>query len=84
MLKHYLLKNGLDECNRFLRNHPNNIIVIDESTTIKNPKAKRTKNILALRWLSEMRRILTGSPVTKSPLDLYTQCAFLRSSTIRF
>ena len=70
-------KKGLDECNRFLINQPNNIMVIDESTTIKNPKAKRTKNILALRWRARMRRILTGSPVTKSPLDLYTQCAFL-------
>jgi SNF2 family DNA or RNA helicase len=27
--------------------------------------------------MSKYRRILTGSPVTKSPLDLYTQCAFL-------
>ena len=77
-------KKGLDECNRFLINQPNNIMVIDESTTIKNPKAKRTKNILALRWRARMRRILTGSPVTKSPLDLYTQCAFLDPALLGF
>ena len=76
MLKLYP-KNGLKACEEFLRNHPNNITVIDESTTIKNPKAKRTKNILRLRCLAKVRRILTGSPVTKSPLDLYTQCANL-------
>ena len=70
-------KNGLKACEEFLRDHPNNITIIDESTTIKNPKAKRTKNILRLRYLAKVRRILTGSPVTKSPLDLYTQCAFL-------
>ena len=50
---------------------------IDESTTIKNPAAKRTKNILSLRSLTKYRRILTGSPVTKSPLDLFSQCNFL-------
>ena len=53
------------------------LIGIDESTTIKSPTAKRTKNILELGTLAKYRRILTGSPVTKSPLDLYTQCEFL-------
>ena len=52
-------------------------MAIDESTTIKNPDAKRTKNICELAKLSRYRRILTGSPVTKSPLDLYKQCDFL-------
>jgi len=52
-------------------------MAIDESTTIKNPKAKRTKNILNLVPFSKYRRIMTGSPVTKNPLDLYSQCKFL-------
>ena len=52
-------------------------MVIDESTTIKNPKARRTKNILNLSTKSKYRRIMTGSPVTKNPLDLFTQCYFL-------
>ena len=77
-------KNGLEICNKFLINQNQNIMVIDESTTIKNPKAKRTKNILALRWRAHKRRILTGSPVTKSPLDLYTQCAFLDPALLGF
>ena len=55
------------------------MLAIDESTTIKNPSAKRTKAILALGKEATYRRILTGSPVTKSPLDLYTQCGFLNS-----
>jgi len=55
----------------------NGMIAIDESTTIKNPKAARTKTLLKISQEFKYRRILTGSPVTKSPLDLYAQCAFL-------
>ena len=77
-------KKGLKACEEFLRDNRNNITIVDESTTIKNPKALRTKNILKLRSLSKMRRILTGSPVTKSPLDLYTQCAFLDPQLLGF
>ena len=69
-------KKGTAFANKFLNSH-NTLIAVDESTTIKNPSAKRTKNILALSKLGKYRRILTGSPVTKSPLDLYTQCQFL-------
>ena len=61
---------------KFLSCH-NTMIAIDESTTIKTPTSNRTKNILALRQHAKYRRILTGSPVTKSPLDLYSQCEFL-------
>ena len=69
-------KKGLDFAAKFLSCH-SALVAIDESTTIKNPSAQRTKNILRLSKLSKYRRILTGSPVTKSPLDLYTQCEFL-------
>jgi SNF2 family DNA or RNA helicase len=31
---------------------------------------------------AKYRRILTGSPVTKSPLDLYSQCAFLNENLL--
>ena len=53
------------------------LMAIDESTTIKTPTAKRTKNIIKIGKYSKYRRIMTGSPVTKNPLDLYTQCEFL-------
>jgi len=53
------------------------MIAIDESTTIKTPTTKRTKNIIALREMAKYKRILTGSPITKSPLDLFSQCEFL-------
>jgi len=71
-------KKGLEFASKFMRCHET-MLAIDESTTIKNPSAKRTKSILALGKAAKYRRILTGSPVTKSPLDLFTQCGFLNS-----
>ena len=69
-------KKGVDFVTRFINCHET-LMVIDESTTIKNPEAKRTKNICKLGRLTKYRRILTGAPVTKSPLDLFKQCEFL-------
>ena len=67
---------GTNFASKFLSAH-NTLMAVDESTTIKNPKAKRTKNILKLSKNAKYRRILTGSPVTRNPLDLYSQCEFL-------
>ena len=77
-------KRGFNGCVDFLTKNKLNFVVLDESTTIKNKSAKRTKNILGLRQLSHIRRILTGSPITKSPLDLYTQCQFLSPELLGF
>ena len=77
-------KRGLDACVDYLSKNTSNFVVLDESTTIKNRTAKRSRNILKLRSLSRIRRILTGSPITKSPLDLYTQCQFLNPQLLGF
>jgi SNF2 family DNA or RNA helicase len=69
-------KKGKQFAEKFLSCHKT-LMAIDESTTIKNPGAIRTKNIIGLGKNVSYKRILTGSPVTKSPLDLYTQCWFL-------
>jgi len=68
----------------FLCRNPNNMMIVDESTTIKNRKATRTKNVMMLAKDAKYRRILTGSPVTKSPMDLFSQCAFLSPSALNF
>ena len=65
-------------------NGPKTLLILDESTTIKNPGAIRTKHLCRLGRLAKYRRILTGSPVTKSPLDLYTQCGFLSKELLGF
>ena len=60
------------------------MIAIDESTTIKNHKAKRTKALMKIAAGFKYRRLLTGSPVTKSPMDIYSQCEFLRPGLLGF
>jgi SNF2 family DNA or RNA helicase len=60
------------------------LMAVDESTTIKNPGAKRTKNIIKIGKYCHYRRILTGSPVTRSPLDVYTQSQFLDPALLGF
>jgi len=67
---------GMKFASKFLNSHKT-LMAIDESTTIKTPTAKRTKNIINLGKHAKYRRIMTGSPITKNPLDLYTQCEFL-------
>jgi SNF2 family DNA or RNA helicase len=52
-------------------------IIIDESTVIKSPKAKITKKFIKLGKTAAFRLILSGTPVTNSPLDVYTQAEFL-------
>jgi SNF2 family DNA or RNA helicase len=74
-------RKGVDFAAKFLNCH-NCLMAVDESTTIKNPDAKRTKNICKLAPAAKYKRILTGSPVTKSPLDLYKQCDFLQAELL--
>lgn len=53
------------------------LMILDESTKIKTPSAKRTQRIVAAGKHAAYRRILTGTPVTNSPFDIYTQMRFL-------
>jgi SNF2 family DNA or RNA helicase len=84
MLLHILVMNvealstekGVNFARKFINSH-NTLMAIDESTTIKTPTARRTKNIIMLGKNAKYKRIMTGSPITKNPLDLYTQCEFL-------
>ena len=84
MLLHVLVMNvealstekGVNFARKFINSHKT-LMAIDESTTIKTPTARRTKNIIMLGKQAKYKRIMTGSPITKNPLDLYTQCEFL-------
>jgi hypothetical protein len=53
------------------------LCVVDESTTIKSPKAARTKAAIRVGELCQYRRILTGTPTPRDPLDLWSQFRFL-------
>ncbi len=72
---------GTKFAQRFLFVH-NAMMAIDESTTIKTPNSKRSKNTEKTGKMAKYRRVMTGSPVTKSPLDLYQQCAFLSDACL--
>lgn len=54
-----------------------NTVIVDESTRIKNVKAKRSQAIVAIGKKASFRWILTGFPVTKSIMDVYGQILFL-------
>jgi len=68
---------GAKTAEAFLKYNPDCLMAVDESTTIKNRKAQRTKNVVKCARLAKYRRILTGSPITKSPMDLFSQCDVL-------
>ena len=76
-------KKGVKFASMFIQQNKT-MFIVDESTTIKNPEAKRTASCVRLGKYAYYRRILTGSPVTKSPLDLYSQCMFLNPALLGF
>ena len=60
------------------------LAVVDESTTIKNPKAKRTKSAMKIGKEAVARRIMTGSVVDNNPLDAFSQFEFLKPACLGF
>jgi len=54
-----------------------NFVVLDESSRIKSPKAQRTKFTLRNFGKSTWRYILSGTPITQNPCDIYCQYHFL-------
>jgi len=74
---------GVEFAKQFLRKRKV-FMAVDESTTIKNRSAKRTKNIVNVGGLAKYRRIATGSPITKTPMDLFSQCDFLDPHLLGF
>ena len=60
------------------------LLVVDESTRIKTPGAKRTKMIIKFGKNAKYRRILTGTPITKNAADVYSQFKFLDSQILGY
>lgn len=52
-------------------------LLVHNSHRIKSPKALRTQKLLHFGRGLRYKRILTGTPVTNSPFDVFTQLAFL-------
>jgi len=68
---------GMAEAERFGLCARRLMIVCDESDSVKNPTAKRTKNLMKLRNLSYWRRIMSGTPINNAPFDAFSQFSFL-------
>lgn len=60
-------------------------LIVDESSRIKNPDAISVKNIVKLRTLypNSYRLIMSGTPASKSPVDLWSQFDFLTTNYFR-
>lgn len=69
-------KPGLELAMDFLSAGPA-MMVVDESTSIKNHKSLQAKACFTLARYAKIRWILTGTPITQNPTDLFGQCWFL-------
>ena len=65
-----------DELQKFLLCH-NAMMVVDESTSIKNSSTGRTKRAWDLGGLASYRWIMTGTSITQGMEDLFAQFRFL-------
>ena len=68
-------------CEKFLKQQ-RTLMVVDEASMIKNNRAKRSKTIHRLGMLAAYRFALTGSPVTQSPLDLWSIFKFINPDVL--
>jgi len=55
------------------------IIIVDESARLKNPKAKRSKVMKKILHHSDRKLFLTGTPILNRPVELYSQLDMLGS-----
>lgn len=67
---------GLTFITMFLKMCPTGVYV-DESTWFNNPFAARTEALISLRQYCTIRRICTGTPITRSMADAWASFQFL-------
>lgn len=58
------------------------LVTVDESSKIKSNSAKRTKTVTKVGKGAYYRRIMSGTPVTQSPLDIFSQARFLNPNLL--
>lgn len=68
---------AIEYVKRFALANPHVMCAVDESSLIKTHNATRSGNVVDIGRMVDFRRILTGTPLTKNPLDLYMQFEFL-------
>lgn len=60
------------------------MMIVDESSYIKNHRALRTKWILELGKKCRWRLILTGTPISLGAVDLFSQMSFLSTEILGY
>lgn len=69
---------GRESAALFIRLHEGKVLMaVDESHDIKNYSSQRTRHIIEMGEHCAYRRILTGTPIAKSLVDMWTQFMFL-------
>lgn len=66
-----------EEMFKALRKWRPDMIISDESQKIKGPSTKQSKGMHRLGEVAKYKLILTGTPVTASPMDFFSQYKFL-------
>lgn len=72
-----------DLAERFLKGRQV-LMAVDEFTRIKTPGSKRTKNVIKLGAHAKFKRMLSGTPVTKGPLDVFAPFKYLDQHILGF
>jgi len=76
-------KRGFEAAQKFCMSCRRLMIAVDESDMFKNPTAARTKALMKLKSLAAYRRIMTGTAITNSPFDAFSQFMFLDETILR-
>jgi SNF2 family DNA or RNA helicase len=76
-----LTESGREVVDKFVTTYKT-LAVCDESKKIGNPKAKRTIYCIEAARKATARRILSGKPLAKAPMDLYSQFDFLKEGLL--
>ena len=79
----FLADRTMDFVTEFLDAEPS-LLVVDESTIIKNPQAKRTKILINVGKHAKYRRICSGNPIPNGVCDLWAQTEFLKKNLMGF
>ena len=70
---------GISTIKEQLLKYKFDMVILDESVAIKNRAAQRTKLIIELFSKTSYKIIMSGNPIPKSPVDIFSQYKFLES-----
>lgn len=74
---HIINVDGIATIQDELANKKFDMVVVDESTTIKNRSAQRTKLIIDLFFNTPYKIIMSGNPIPKSSDEIFSQYKFI-------